>query len=86
LKIGSFVVECLTIESLPVPVYRILIGASRSSSESGSRFVERMLTVVATRRHREINVQDDLTRCYQADLDGQPAPSLLPTASATRAA
>jgi hypothetical protein len=31
-------------------------------------------------------VLDYLTRCYQAHLDGQPAPSLLPSASATQAA
>jgi transposase len=44
-----------------------------------SRFVERMLTVVATCRQQRINVLDDLTRCYHAHLDGQPAPSLSPS-------
>jgi hypothetical protein len=45
-----------------------------------------MLSVVATCRHQEIHVLEDLTRCYQAPLDGEPAPSLTPTASATQAA
>jgi hypothetical protein len=35
-----------------------------------------MLTVAATRRQQGINVLDYLTGCYQAHLDGQPAPSL----------
>jgi transposase len=49
-----------------------------TDSEAGSRFVERILTVVATCRQQDINVLDYLTRCYQAHLDGRPAPSLLP--------
>src|SRR5512147_2400671 len=57
-----------------------------TDSESGSRLVERVLTVVATCCQQEINVLDYLIRCYQAHLDGQPAPSLLPSASATQAA
>ncbi|HMB02404.1 MAG TPA: IS66 family transposase [Isosphaeraceae bacterium] len=65
-------------------IYRKLSGGT--DSEAGSRFVERMLTVVATCRQQDINVLDYLTRCYQAHLDGQPAPSLLPSASATQAA
>ena len=65
-------------------IYRKLSGGT--DSESGSRFVERMLTVVATCRQQGIDVLDYLTRCYQADLDGQPAPSLLPPVSATEAA
>ena len=65
-------------------IYRKLSGGT--DSEHGSRFVERMLTVVATCRQQEIDVLDYLTRCYQAHRDDQPAPSLLPTASATQAA
>ena len=65
-------------------IYRKLSGGT--DSESGSRFVERMLTVVATCRQQDINVLDYLTRCYQAHLDGQPAPSLLPATSTTQAA
>jgi transposase len=34
--------------------------------------------VVATCRQQEINVLEYLTRCYQAHLDGEPAPSLTP--------
>jgi transposase len=65
-------------------IYRKLSGGT--DSEAGSRFVERLLTVVATCRQQNINVLDYLTRCYQAHLDGQPVPSLLPSASATQAA
>jgi transposase len=43
--------------------------------------VERMLSVVATCRQQGINVLGYLTRCYQAHLDGEPAPSLLPSTS-----
>jgi transposase len=57
-----------------------------TDSEAGSRFVERILTVVATCRRQEINVLDYLTRCYQARLEGQAVPSLLPAASTTQAA
>jgi transposase len=52
-----------------------------TESEAGSRFVERMLSVVATCRQQDVNVLDYLTRCYQARLDGQPMPSLLPAAN-----
>ena len=65
-------------------IYRKLSGGT--ASEHGSRFVERMLTVVATCRQQEINVLDYLTRCYQAHLDGQPAPSLLPASADAQAA
>jgi transposase len=65
-------------------IYRKLSGGTES--EAGSRFVERMLSVVATCRQQEINVLDYLTRCYQARLDGKPAPSLLPRTSTAQAA
>jgi len=65
-------------------IYRKLSGGT--DSESGSRFVERILTVVATCRQQKINVLDYLTRCYQAGLDGQAAASLLPAASTAQAA
>ena len=58
-------------------IYRKLSGGT--DSESGRRFVERMLTVVATCRQQEINVLDYLTRFYQVHLDGLPAPLLLPS-------
>jgi transposase len=65
-------------------IYRKLSGGT--DSESGSRFVERMLSVVATCRQQDIPVLDYLTRCYQAHLDGKPAPSLRPTTSSAQAA
>jgi transposase len=65
-------------------IYRKLSGGT--DSEAGSRFVERMLSVVATCRQQNVNVLDYLTRCYQADLDGRPIPSLLPVASDAQAA
>jgi transposase len=65
-------------------IYRETSGGTES--EAGSRFVERMLSVVATCRQQEVNGLDYLTRCYQARLDGQPAPSLLPAAAKTQAA
>jgi len=57
-----------------------------TDSEAGSRFVERMLSVVATCRQQEVNVLDYLTRCYQAHLDGRAVPSLLPTHTTAQAA
>jgi transposase len=65
-------------------IYRELGGGT--DSESGSRFVERMLSVVATCRQQGINVLDYLARCYGAHLDGQPVPSLLPIAPTIQAA
>jgi transposase len=63
-------------------IYRKLSGGT--DSESGSRFVERILSVVATCRQQDINVLDYLTRCYQAHLEGKPVPSLLPASSANK--
>ena len=37
---------------------------------------------LSLRENRRINVLDYLTRCYQARLDDEAAPSLLPPASA----
>ncbi len=65
-------------------LYRKLIGGT--ASESGSGFMQRMLTVVATCRRQDISVLDNLTRCYQAHLDGSPIPSLIPTAPIAHAA
>jgi len=65
-------------------IYRKTSGGT--DSEAGSRFVERILTVVATCRQQDINVLDYLTRCYRAHLEGQPVPSLLPAATNTQAA
>jgi transposase len=65
-------------------IYRKTSGGTEC--EAGSRFVERMLTVVATCRQQEVNVLDYLTRCYQAHLDVQAVPSLLPKTSTAQAA
>jgi transposase len=53
-----------------------------TDSTDGSRFVERMLTVVATCRQQGRNVLDYLSTCFQADCRGQAIPSLLPVATA----
>jgi len=57
-------------------IWRRISGGT--ASESGSRFVERMLTVVATCRQQGRNVLEYLTSCFEADLRGQLIPSLLP--------
>ena len=57
-----------------------------TDGEAGSRFAERILTVVATCRQQDINALDYLTRCHQAHLEGQPVPSLLPAATNSRPA
>jgi transposase len=48
-----------------------------TDGEAGSRFVERVLSVVATCRQRGRDVLDFLTACLRSQLDGTPAPSLL---------
>jgi len=48
-----------------------------TDGEAGSRFVERMLTVVATCRRRGGAVLGFLTDCLRARLEGKAAPSLL---------
>lgn len=49
-----------------------------TQSEDGSRFVESMMTVVATLKQQKRNVLDYLTAAHEAALHGEPAPSLLP--------
>ena len=53
-----------------------------TQSEAGSRFAERIMTVVSTLKQQKRNVLDYLTEACDAANWGQPAPSLLPTASA----
>jgi transposase len=48
-----------------------------TQSASGSRFVERMLTVIETCRRQQRNVFTWLTATVQAHHTGQPTPSLL---------
>jgi transposase len=49
-----------------------------TDSPSGSRFVERILTVVTTLRLQGRNVLDYVTEACEAALQGRPPPSLLP--------
>jgi transposase len=62
-------------------IWRRISGGT--ASESGSRFVERMLTVVATCRQQGRNVLAYLTSCFEADRRGQLIPSLLPVTEPT---
>jgi transposase len=52
-----------------------------TDSPSGSRFVERILTVVTTLRMQQRNVLDYVTAACEAALHGQAPPSLLPVAA-----
>jgi transposase len=51
-----------------------------TKSASGSRFVERMLTVIETCRRQKRNVFEWLVEAVQSHFAGQPTPSLLPGA------
>jgi transposase len=57
-------------------IWRRISGGT--DSIDGSRFVERMLTVVATCRQQKRNVLDYLSTCFEAHLRGQKVPSLVP--------
>src|SRR3954471_1219489 len=57
-------------------IWRRISGGTDSAD--GSRFVERMLTVVATCRQQKRNVLDYLSACFEAHLRGPKVPSLLP--------
>lgn len=57
-------------------IWRRISGGTDSAT--GSRFVERMLTVVATCRQQGRNLLDYLTSCFEAARSGQAIPSLLP--------
>ena len=48
-----------------------------TASEAGSRFVERLLSVVETCRQRGRSVASYLTACFQAKRGGEPIPSPL---------
>lgn len=68
----------------PAVLYRK--GCFGTQSEEGSRFVERILTVVATLRQQKRNVMDYLTEtCIRADFGMKPR-SLLPRAAHKTAA
>jgi hypothetical protein len=49
-----------------------------TQSEEGSRFVESMMTVVATLKQQQRNVVEYLTAAHEAALRDEAAPSLLP--------
>jgi transposase len=53
-------------------------GSFGTHSPQGSRFVEAMMTVVATLKQQHRNVLDYLTAACEALLCDEPAPSLLP--------
>lgn len=53
-------------------------GCFGTQSDAGSRFVERMLTVVATLRQQKRNVMDYLTEACRRAQVGRKPPSLLP--------
>ena len=59
-------------------IWRRISGGT--DSERGSRFVERMLTVVATCRQQGLNVLDYLESYFRADREDHTIPSLLPAA------
>jgi transposase len=50
-----------------------------SQSDSGLRYVERMLTLTATARQQQVHPLDYLTRAISALRSGTSAPTLLPT-------
>ena len=53
-------------------------GSLGTQSENGSRFVESIMTVVATLKQQKRSVLDFLTAAHEAALRGEAAPSLLP--------
>jgi transposase len=57
-------------------IWRRISGGT--DSPCGSRFVERMLSVVATCRQQDRKVLEYLTSCFEAESRGQAIPSLLP--------
>lgn len=62
-------------------IWRRISGGT--DSETGSRYVERMLSVVATCRQQGRDVLGYLTSCHRARLYGRPAPSLIPASAPT---
>lgn len=54
-------------------------GSFGTQSQQGSRFVERMMTVVATLKRQDRNVLDYVTVACQAAISGETPPSLIPS-------
>ena len=65
------------VEPAPRPAVLWRKGSFGSDSEAGSRFVERLLTVVATCRQQGRQLLDFLVTAGEAALGGNPARSLL---------
>src|SRR5271166_5260185 len=66
-------------------IWRRISGGT--DSVQGCRFVERMLSIVATCRQQGNNVLDYRTSCFEASRSGQAGPSRLPvTATKIKAA
>jgi transposase len=66
------------------PLRRAVLWRRRSfgtQSETGSRFVERVLTAVTTLRQQNRDVLDYLTEACAAAIRGDETPSLLPNSS-----
>ena len=59
-------------------------GSFGTQSETGSRFVERMMTVVATLKRQDRNVLDYVTAACQAAIRGETSPSLIPNPARLR--
>ena len=59
----------------PAVIWRRTSGGT--DSETGSRFVERVLSVVATCHQQGRSVLEYLTRCHRARLLGLETPSLV---------
>ena len=76
----ALVTDCKPIQC---QIWRRISGGT--DSEEGSRFVERVLSVVATCRQQKRSVLEYLTRCHQARLNGKAAPPLLSATSAALA-
>jgi hypothetical protein len=53
-------------------------GRCGTQSAEGARFVESLMTVVATWQRQQRNVLEALTTAWEAALRGEAAPSLLP--------
>ena len=60
-------------------------GCFGTQSDAGSRFVERIFTVVATLRLQRRNVLESLTQTCERAQAGQQPPSLLPNGLAVAA-
>ena len=58
-------------------------GSFGTQSAEGSRFVESMMTVVATLKQQQRSVLEYLTAACEAALRGEAAPSLLPASAQT---